>query len=72
MAPAPGHVTPPWARPHTSITGTDWGKPVAGEVGARVVVVFRVVGVEGLHGELPLEKGFRQVEASQWSLVVPH
>jgi hypothetical protein len=37
-----------------------------------VVVVFRVVGVAGLQAEEPLEKDFRQVEASQWSFVVPH
>jgi hypothetical protein len=55
------------------MTGTDWGKPVAGEVGAfLVVVVFRVVGVAGLQDDEPLEKDFRQVEASQWSFVVPH
>jgi hypothetical protein len=55
------------------MTGTDWGKPVAGEVGAfLVVVVFSVVGVAGLHDEEPLENCFRQVEASQWSFVVPH
>lgn len=66
MAPAPGHVTPPWARPHTSMTGTDCGKPVAGEVGAFLVaLVFSVVAVAGLQAEEPLEKGFRQVEASQ-------
>jgi hypothetical protein len=51
--------------------GTVWGKPVAGEVPALVVLVFMVVAV-GLQEEPVPEKGWRQVAASQWSTVVPH
>lgn len=48
---------------------------VAGEVACLVALVFKVVAVAavaGLHWEDAPEKGFRQVAASQWSLVVPH
>jgi hypothetical protein len=56
------------------MTGTEAGKVCAGEVGAdaRVVVLRVVVGFLGAQEEPAAEKVFRQVEASQWSLVVPH
>lgn len=71
FVPAPGQDTPPWALPQTSITGTLVGKVVAGEVACLVALVLRVVAV-GLQLEAEPEKGWRQVAASQWSLVVPH
>lgn len=37
-----------------------------------LVVVFRVVEALGAQDEPGAEKDFRQVEASQWSLVLPH
>lgn len=55
------------------MTGTVAGKVWAGEVGAEaLVVVFRVVEALGAQEEPGAEKDFRQVEASQWSLVLPH
>lgn len=55
------------------MTGTEAGKVCAGDVGAEAfVVVFIVVEALGAHEEPAAEKGFRQVAASQWSLVVPH
>jgi hypothetical protein len=37
-----------------------------------VALVFMVVAVAGLQDEEAPEKGWRQVFASQWSMVVPH
>lgn len=39
---------------------------------AALVVVLSVVEDLGAHEEPGAEKDFRQVEASQWSLVLPH
>lgn len=39
---------------------------------AALVVVFRVVEALGAQEEPDAEKDFRQVDASQWSLVLPH
>jgi hypothetical protein len=64
-------VTPPWAWPQTSISGTAVGKVVAGEVACLVAEVFIVVGV-GLQDEEAPEKGCMQFFASQWAAVVPH